>query len=335
MRIPKRVIKRNAVGTTTEPAVNDSDDMRWHEAGDIVKSPAVEQVVGRALMYLEAGYSLHLSGPPGAGKTAVAMHLAKHFNRPYVVLHGDASRGADQMRDQASTFERKYVRDNFVRDVVKEAEKTSLKYNLSAVQNACINGHFLIYDEFNRSRPEVNNILLPVLSEGIIPMNQNDQDSDRGYQQIDPHFRLITTSNPDDTAGTFHTQDALLDRMVTITLEGWDQETELAILRFHSGANEADATKIIEIIHRIRREVQSSVAWPSIRSGIMLAKIIKNAQIEFDPSDKIFQIICRDVFNADAVSVVRSGNKSLRKTIHETLDEIFKVQTSKSVRIAK
>jgi len=31
-------------------------ESQWQEAGDLVKSNAVEQVIGRALMYLEAGY---------------------------------------------------------------------------------------------------------------------------------------------------------------------------------------------------------------------------------------------------------------------------------------
>lgn len=53
-----------------------------------VNTPAIEQLTIRALRYLQSGFSLHLRGPAGTGKTTLAMHLADLLNRPIVLILG-------------------------------------------------------------------------------------------------------------------------------------------------------------------------------------------------------------------------------------------------------
>jgi gas vesicle protein GvpN len=54
-----------------------------------VNTPAVERVATRALRYLQSGFSVHLRGPAGTGKTTMAMHLADLLSRPIMLLFGD------------------------------------------------------------------------------------------------------------------------------------------------------------------------------------------------------------------------------------------------------
>jgi hypothetical protein len=111
--------------------------------------------------------------------------------------------------------------------------------------------------------------------------------------------------------------------MVTITLNHWDFETEVSILRYQSGLAEADARAIVGILHVLRKVVAPHSMWPSIRSGIMLAKILQHAQLAVDSQDPIFQVICCDVLNADSVASARSGKHELRQKIDQALQEIF------------
>ena len=55
------------------------------------------------------------------------------------------------------------------------------------------------------------------------------------YLHVHPNFRAIFTSNPEEYAGVHKTQDALLDRMVTITISQYDRETEMRITAAKSG----------------------------------------------------------------------------------------------------
>ncbi len=103
---------------------------------------------------------------------------------------------------------------------------------------ACQFGLTLIYDEFTRSRPEANNVLLSILEERMLVLpNARGGES---YLKVHPDFRAIFTSNPEEYAGVQKSQDALRDRMVTIELGNFDEETEVAITREKSKLSTED-----------------------------------------------------------------------------------------------
>ena len=56
-----------------------------------------------------------------------------------------------------------------------------------------------------------------------------------GYLKVDPGFRAIFTSNPEEYAGIHKSQDALMDRLITIHVDYFDRETETAITAARSG----------------------------------------------------------------------------------------------------
>ena len=66
---------------------------------------------------------------------------------------------------------------------------------------ACKCGFTLIYDEFIRSRPEANNILLSVLQERIMDLPA-ERGTEGPYLKVHPHFTAIFTSNPRNMQGS-------------------------------------------------------------------------------------------------------------------------------------
>ncbi|WP_287130826.1 AAA family ATPase, partial [Candidatus Cyanaurora vandensis] len=133
-----------------------------------VTTPYIESLVERALRFLHCGYSIHLRGPAGTGKTTLALHLASLVGRPVMLLYGDDEfKSSDLVGNQAG-YKRRQVVDNYIHSVMKMEDDLQQNWVDSRLTTACREGLTLVYDEFNRSRPEVNNVLLGALEEGLI-----------------------------------------------------------------------------------------------------------------------------------------------------------------------
>ena len=132
---------------------------------NFVSTPMVERVARRALRYLQSGYSVHLRGAAGTGKTTLALHLADLLSRPIMLLFGDDEFKTSDLIGNQSGYTRKKVVDNFIHSVVKVEDELRHNWVDSRLTMACREGFTLVYDEFNRSRPEVNNVLLSALEE--------------------------------------------------------------------------------------------------------------------------------------------------------------------------
>ena len=162
---------------------------------------------------------------------------------------------------------------------------------------ACRYGHTLVYDEFTRSRPEANNVLLSVLGEEILNLPKLRY-AGEGYLKVNPAFRAIFTSNPEEYAGIHKSQDALMDRLITIHVDYFDRETEVAITVARSGVSYDDACQVVDLVRRFR-EKRIGRHRPSLRAAIMIARVVARREGLFDPSDIIFQRTCRDVLGLD------------------------------------
>jgi gas vesicle protein GvpN len=119
-------------------------------------------------------------------------------------------------------------------------------------------------------------------------------EEEAGYIKVHPKFKAIFTSNPHEYAGVHKTQDALLDRMVTIHLDYFDMETEQAIVAARTGITPEDTRKVVSILRDIRQIPDFHMAT-SIRPGIVIGKILKQKAVHAEKQNPLFVDICVDV----------------------------------------
>src|SRR5689334_10006272 len=123
--------------------------------GQFVVTPAVANIATRALRYLQSGYAVHLRGPAGTGKTTMALHLANLIDKPIMLIFGDDQFTSTDLIGSQSGYTQKKLVDNFIHNVLKVEDELKQTWVDSRLTVACREGLTLVYDEFNRSRPEV------------------------------------------------------------------------------------------------------------------------------------------------------------------------------------
>ncbi len=273
-------------------ATDHGDVFRPRPSAQFVVTDPVERVTRRALAYLDAGYPVHLTGPAGTGKTSLAFHIAAEWGRPAVLLHGDDEFARSDLIGGEVGYRKSKVVDNFIRSVLKTSEQVVPMYADNRLAKACREGYTLIYDEFTRSRPEANNVLLSILEERIL--NLPTRGSEQGYLRVHPRFRALFTSNTEEYAGTHKTQNALLDRLVSIRLDFHDRATEVAIATARSGLDEDDAARLVDLVRAVRG-LDAATHGPSVRAALTLARVFARQDVPLDADDPFVRDVCLDV----------------------------------------
>jgi nitric oxide reductase NorQ protein len=180
---------------------------------------------------------------------------------------------------------------------------------------ACRYGYTLIYDEFNRSRPEANNVLLSVLEERVLPVPGLSR-SEGGYLEVHPNFRAIFTSNPEEYSGVHKTQDALMDRLITIQLGHYDRDSEIRITAARTGIAVKDAERIVDIVREVRG-LGVNNHRPTIRACIAIAAILAHRGLRTDPDNPMFINVCQDVLSVDSAKITHGGEPLVPKRIEQ------------------
>ena len=310
----------NGFGSISEVAVRiqPGDDNVWPQASEgFVSTPEVQALTERALTYLQVGYPVHLSGPAGTGKTTLALHVASKLGRPVTLVHGDDEFASSDLVGNDYGYRKSKLVDNFIHSVLKTEEEMKTLWMDNRLTTACQNGDTLIYDEFTRSRPEANNALLSILGERILNLPKLRR-SGQGYLEVHPEFRAIFTSNPEEYAGVHKTQDALMDRLITITVGHYDRATEIAVTVAKSGIPEADAEAIVDIVRELRG-VGVNNHRPTIRACIAIGRILAHRRARARPGDPVFRWICQDVLNTDTAKVTRGGESLMPQKVDEAI----------------
>ncbi|MDP2700512.1 MAG: gas vesicle protein GvpN, partial [Candidatus Rokubacteria bacterium] len=278
----------NGFASISEVAVRiqPGDDNVCPQASEgFVSTPEVQALTERALTYLQVGYPVHLSGPAGTGKTTLALHVASKLGRPVTLVHGDDEFASSDLVGNDYGYRKSKLVDNFIHSVLKTEEEMQTLWMDNRLTTACQNGDTLIYDEFTRSRPEANNALLSILGERILNLPKLRR-SGQGYLEVHPEFRAIFTSNPEEYAGVHKTQDALMDRLITITVGHYDRATEIAVTVAKSGVPEADAEAIVDIVRELRG-VGVNNHRPTIRACIAIGRILAHRRARARPGDPV------------------------------------------------
>ncbi len=284
---------------------------------DFVETPYIKGLTNRVLDYIRAGFPVHFAGPAGVGKTTLALHVAAQLGKPAVLIYGDHEFNSSDLVGRLSGYRKKYLKDNFIRSVLKTDESITSHWIDNRLTTACQYGFTLVYDESTRSHPEANNILLSVLEERILPLPAAR--GGKSYLKVHPNFTAIFTSNPEEYAGVYKSQDALRDRMVTIELDNFDEETEVAITQAKSGVSLEEGRRIVSLVSKVR-EAKSNKLTPTVRACIVMGKILKlKGETEFG-SKHAFRQTCLDILMPE---VPRQEREEVRRVIDEALAVYF------------
>ena len=289
---------------------------------NFVVTPYVEDIINRSLLYLKAGFPINFSSPAGMGKTTLAIYVAAQLDQPVILIHGDDEFVTSDLVGGEHGYRKKKTVDNFIHSVLKTDEKVSGMWIDNRLTVACKHGFTLVYDEFTRSRAEANNVLLSVLEERIL-----DLPAARGedaYLKVHPNFRAIFTSNPEEYAGVYKAQDALLDRMINVSLTHYDRDTEIAITSAKSETSESDTERIVDMVRELRKE-HIGGSSPTIRASIMLAKVLRLCKQ--DKSMDTFARACVDILNTETRRRIegQESRKDLNKIVSKLVDEYFSI----------
>ncbi|MBU4313047.1 MAG: gas vesicle protein GvpN [Candidatus Omnitrophica bacterium] len=288
------------------------------EQPTFIQTPYVKDIIRRAFLYLQAGYPIHFSSPAGTGKTTLAMYLAAQLGQPTILIHGDDQFGTADLVGSEFGYRKKKTVDNFIHSVLKAEESVSGTWVDNRLTVACKHGFTLIYDEFTRSKPEANNVLLSVLEERMLDLPAAR--GIEGYLRVHPNFCAIFTSNPHEYAGVYKAQDALRDRMITIKLQHYDRDTEIAITTAKAGIPLSDAEKVVDII-RALRDKDKNGAIPTVRAAIMIGRVMKLSDSKADSSDEGFIQSCLDILDSETDSVDRKRT-DIKENILSLIKEI-------------
>jgi len=323
--------QRNVMASGVEFAAQDGQsDFIPVPGEDFVATPAIVELTNRALAYLDIGYAVHLSGPAGTGKTTLAMHIASQLGRRCTLLHGDDElRGSDLLGKDAG-FRRHSVRDNYVSSILKTEETVSMLWKSNRLTTACEQGNTVVYDEFTRSTAAANNAFLSILEEGILNIPSSGQE--KSYVRVHPNFRVIFTSNPEEYVGVHKSQDALLDRMITIEMTHQDRETEISILQTKSRRTRNECEVVIELINGLRKQYGSK-GGPTIRAALAIARILDHRGASVCTTDNVFMTTCQDVlyYNLHRQSSGAISRSALDDTIKRLVRSVVPITTSPAV----
>ena len=284
----------------TEYKINDNDLGK-----DFVITKYLDGISQRAVMYIKSGYPVHLRGSAGIGKTSLAFYIARKIGKPVQLICGNEDINGENLIGGFTGMKKYYLEDNFITTVYKKKEIASKLWSDGRLLTACREGYTVIYDEFTRTPTEMNNVLLTILEEKIVDIPYSGTNE---HMKVSPDFNIIFTSNPDEYAGVYNSPNALMDRMITIDMTTMDRETEKEIIIAKSGISQRNADKVIQLLDIVKKGIDNP-AYISIRSGIMLAKIIHSENIRMSGSNMLLRNICKDIFNSINISLGLTDDK--------------------------
>lgn len=256
---------------------------------------ALASLQSRAIAYLDAGVPVHFAGPAGTGKTTLALRIAGRLGRPVTFLTGDDwMTRADLVGREVGQTE-SVVHDAYVARVRRTERRVRPDWKDAPLSRAMAEGHTLVYDEFTRATPAANATLLTALEERVLAFA--DPRAGRDLLQAAPEFRVILTSNPADYSGVNVAPDALIDRLVTFRLDKVAMETEAGAVAAATGLGADEAEHLVALVRNLRAGAPGTASL-SMRTSMLIARLLAAAGLGPDPSNPAFLQICADVLGS-------------------------------------
>jgi nitric oxide reductase NorQ protein len=304
--------------TVSKPQTQSRAFISLRSSVDFVATNSTREVMERALGYLRAGFPVHFRGPAGTGKTTLALHIAAQLNRPVMLMVGDEQLTSSDLVGEQNGYRYRRVVDRYIHSVVKYEEDAVQNWVDNRLTTACREGFTLVYDEFTRSRPEANNVLLAALEERVLVLPTSN--GANAYVKVHPEFRAIFTSNPQEYAGVHDAPDALSDRLVTMDLDYYDRATEISITCSNSGMDIDEVERVVDIVREFRDSGEYDQA-PTLRACIMIARVTAMQGLRPSASDKRFVQICLDVL--ESKTAFTSKNRDRRTAQRKMLLQLI------------
>lgn len=296
----------NRVTTATEDHADQLafDETAAFDEETFVETPAVEALKSRIDRWLSVGRPVHLVGPTGCGKTAMAMAVARERDRPVAFINGDADLTTADLVGEFAESERHTVRDKYIHNVQKSTDIVRDRWVDNPLTTAVREGATLVYNEFSRTKPVANNALLSVLEEGVLELP--GQRGESRYVDVHPEFRVILTSNSVEYAGVHTPQDALLDRLVGIHMDFYDAETERAIVA--AAVDDLDpelAERVVDDLRTLRERVDLTIGT---RKMVMTAEGLSAVETidEETIADTVIDVLGSKVSTSDELQQLRA-----------------------------
>ena len=144
---------------------------------------------------------------------------------------------------------------------------------------------------------------------------------EQGYLMVNPDFHAIFTSNPEEYTGTHQTQDALIDRFITIQLDPFERETEIEITMSKSSVPRPDAERVVDIVREIR-QLGLCGHRSTMRACISIAVILVRSKARSEWDDPVFRWACHDVLNTFSAQLNPEGNRLRQQKVDKVIDRV-------------
>jgi len=203
----------------------------------------IEQVVAA----LAGRRHLLLEGPPGTGKSTLLRAVAEELGRGFAFVEGNAELTPARLIgafDPAAVLDRGYDAESFLDGPLATALRS---------------GSLLYVEEINRIPEETLNVLIGVMSEGLIHVPR------LGPVEAAEGFGLVAAMNPFDAVGTARISSAVYDRCCRLAMgyqEAGDEILVVARTSPHSAAQLGAGflTQAVDMVRATREH-------PDIRTG--------------------------------------------------------------------
>jgi gas vesicle protein GvpN len=283
--------------------------------GVFIETEEIEAIQDRVHRWLDVPRPVHIVGPTGCGKTALALSIAAARDRPVVWINGDELLDTASLVGEHAGKAQYKERDNYVSGVMKKKSIVRDRWVDNPLSVAVQHGATLVYNEFSRTKPAAHNALLSVFEEGVL-----DRPGQRGEDrmvEVDPEFRAILTSNSTEYAGVHRPQDALLDRLIGVHLGYYGRETEIEIVAARVETLPGDRIEqVVDLVRELRDRLDLHVGT---RAAVMIGEglTVFDDDDEDGVDDDVLVDVCIDVLGSKVGS--KEELDSLREEIEEAV----------------